>query len=209
MATDYKYDKREITHGASYGGFASIATKEDGTLDKEQPVRPFTGIISATFETSQESTPFHADNVEHVRVSGAKSTEGSIKCYQFPKAFVTKHLGKKTTENGGLIDTGSNEAFIFQYIETVTDEFGKDTRKLTIHYNVKATAPKGESTSDTDSVTPVEYEIPVTASPNNAILDEEGKAVTSFELLETEENKNLFDYALTHIILPDTLAPTV
>lgn len=209
MANDYKYDTREITHGSAYGGYASIVINEDGTLDETQPVKAFTGLTSVNFEVSQESTAFHADNVEHVRVSGAKSTEGSIKSYQFPKAFVLKHLGKKETKNGGLIDTGSNEAFIFQYIETVTDEFGKDRRKLNIYYNVKATAPKGESTSDTDSVSPTEFETPVTASPNNAILDENGKAITSLELLETEENKNIFDYALTHIILPDTLVPTV
>ncbi len=175
----YQYDTREVTHGNATGFFAKIAKNSNGELDLQTP-HPFTGMISTSFETSQESNAYYADNVEHVRLQGKKSTEGSITTYQIPKQFMIDHLGKKLTSAvpPALIDTGINANFIWGYAETVTDEFGGEVEEFHIWTNVKASAPKSGTATDESSVTPKNIEIPCTASPNNFILDSENKPVS-------------------------------
>ena len=116
MAMEYTYDTREGTHGVSYGAFAKIVKTEEGAIDTSIVPKSMTGLRTCSFETSQESNPFYADNVEHLRLMGAKTTEGTITVYQFPKQFVLDHLGKKEMPNTGLVDTGKGENFIFQFI---------------------------------------------------------------------------------------------
>lgn len=175
----YQYETREVTHGNATGFFAKIAKTVSGELDLQKPY-PFTGMRGTSFETTQESNAYYADNVEHVRLQGRKSTEGSITAYQIPKQFLIDHLGKKVTNSvpPALIDTGVNANFIWGYAETVTDEFGGEVEEFHIWTNVKASAPKGSTVTDEASATPKEIEIPCTASPNNFILDSEKKPVS-------------------------------
>ena len=184
----YQYDIREVTHGNARGFYAKIAKTETGELDIKTPY-PFTGLRGTAFETSQESNAYYADNVEHVRLQGKKSTEGSITTYQIPKQFMIDHLGKKLTNSTppALIDTGVNTNFIWGYAETVTDEFGAEVEEFHIWTNVKASAPKGNTATDETSATPKEIEIPCTASPNNFILDSEKKPVS--EIVWRDDNK--------------------
>lgn len=184
----YKYDTREVTHGNTTGFFAKISKTESGTLDLKKPY-PFTGLRKTSLETSQESNAYYADNVEHVRLQGKKSTEGSITTYQIPKQFMIDHLGKKLTTSTppALIDTGVNANFIWGYAETVTDEFGSEVEEFHIWTNVKASAPKGSTTTDESSATPKEIEIPCTASPNNFILDSDKKPVSEIVWRDTDK----------------------
>lgn len=184
----YKYDTREVTHGNAMGFFAKISKTESGELDLKKPY-PFTGLRKTSFETSQESNAYYADNVEHVRLQGKKSTEGSITTYQIPKQFMIDHLGKKLTTSTppALIDTGVNANFIWGYAETVTDEFGSEVEEFHIWTNVKASAPKGSTTTDESSATPKEIEIPCTASPNNFILDSDKKPVSEIVWRDTDK----------------------
>lgn len=201
-----KYDKREVTHGNAWGAWAKIEVDEAGDVTFATP-QVFTGLRATNFETTQESNPFYADNQEHVRLSGASTTEGSLTVYQFPKAFLTAHLGKKEATNGMLLDTGAFANFAWQHIETVTDEFGNEVEELHIWYNVKASAPTADSATDEDTAEAKEFEIPLTASPNNAVLDADGKTVANAVIRKTEANKALFDLAYTQIILPSTEVP--
>lgn len=175
----YQYDTREVTHGNASGFFAKISKGSSGELVLGSP-HAFTGLKATSFETSQESNAYYADNVEHVRLQGKKTTEGSITTLQIPRQFMVDHLGKKLTnaEPPALIDTGVNANFIWGYAETVTDEFGAEIEEFHIWTNVKAQAPKGSTATDEASATPKEIEIPCTASPNNFILDSDKKPVS-------------------------------
>lgn len=204
----YTYDTRQVTHGISKGAYAEIVTLSDGSIDTTIVPKSFTGLITVSFETSQDNTPFYADNVEHIRLSGAKSIEGTLTCFQFSKDFATNHLGVKESSNTMLLDTGSNKNFIFQFIETISDDKGNTKEQLTIYYNVGASAPTAEATTDQDSVSPKEFEIPVVASPNSLVLDESGNSVTYATIEKTEANQALFDLAYNQIILPSTAIPT-
>lgn len=204
---DYKYDTRQGTHGVSYGAFAQIKTTTEGVIDTSVTVTPMTGLRNVNIETTTEESPFYADNVKHLTLSGAPTTEGSITVYQFNEDFVLKHLGKKKMTNTGLVDTGVSENFIFQYIRTLVDEFGKTKRQLVIYYNLKASPPTGEDATDEDSAELKEYEIPVTGSPNNLVLDSDGNSVTTMVVTEDDTNTKLIDLAYKQLILPTTAIP--
>lgn len=205
----YQYDTREVTHGNKFGGFAEIKKTSDGKIDRSVAITPFTGLFSSSFETSTEQNKFYADNQVHMTVNGAPTTEGTITCYQFKEKFAIDHLGFKKHDNGGLTDTGVIKAFIWQYIETITDEFGNETDKLNIYYNVKAATPQDASSTDEESVEGKNFEIPCTASPNSLIVDKDGDPVTHFSITKTETNAELFEYAKEHILLPtDTDIPS-
>ena len=206
MVSSKSYEKREVTHGNSWGAFSKIEVSELGTVTFGKPAI-FTGLRSTSFETSQDSTPSYADNQEHVRLYGTENTEGTITVLQFPKQFVLDHLGRKETSNGMLINTGKYTSFAWQYIETVTDEFGNEFEELNIYYNVRANAPTNASQTDEESAEAKEFEIPVIATPNNGVVDEEGKPVTHARLRKTEANAALFDLAYEQVILPDTPIP--
>jgi len=176
----YSYDKREVSHGNQFGFFAKISSNEAGEIEFGTPYE-FTGLRATSFATTQESNPYYADNVEHVRLMGAKTTEGSITTYQIKKQFMIDHLGKKetTATPPALIDTGVQSNFLWCYSETITDQFGGELNEWHIWTNVQASAGvTSDTATDEESVEPKEIEIPLTASPNTGIQDSDGKAVT-------------------------------
>lgn len=178
----YSYEKREVLHGNAYGFFSKISQDAiTGDVIFAAPYE-FTGLRAVSFEVSQDSSPYYADNVEHIRLLGAKTIEGSITTYQIRKQFLVDHLGKKLTDSipPALLDTGTQSNFLFCYAETVTDQFGGEVKEWNIWTNVQASAGiTNESATDEDAVEPKEIEIPVTASANMAVTDSEGKAVSN------------------------------
>jgi len=176
----FQYDKREVSHGNQFGFFAKISSTPTGEIEFGTPYE-FTGLRATSFATTQDSNPYYADNVEHVRLMGARTTEGSITTYQIKKQFMIDHLGKKetTATPPALIDTGIQSNFVWVYSETITDQFGGELNEWHIWTNVQASAGiTSDTATDEDSVEPKEIEIPVTASPNVAVQDSDGKSVT-------------------------------
>lgn len=197
-----KYDTREATHGGSRAFYAPIIRDTDtGAVTFGTP-KTLTGWRASSLEASQDSNPYYADNREHIRLQGIKTVDGSMTLYQIPKDFLLNHLAKKEMANGSIVDTGTYKAFVLGYVETVDNEFGEQTEELHIWYNIKASSPTAETSTDEDSPEPKEIEVPLTASPNNGVLDTDGKAVTELVLRKTETNKVFFESAFDKVILP-------
>lgn len=202
-----KYDTREATHGGSRAFFAPIVRDEDtGAITFGAP-STLTGWRKSSLEPSQDSNPYYADNVEHIRLQGIKTIDGSMTMYQLSETFMLNHLAKKKMPNGAIVDTGTYKSFALGYVETVDDEFGNQTEELHVWYNVKASSPTAETSTDEDSPEPKEFEVPLTASPNNGVLDDEGKAVTELVLRKTTTNAVFFESAFDKVILPTTQLP--
>ncbi|MDR0317289.1 MAG: phage tail protein [Lactococcus lactis] len=198
----FEYDVRQITHGNCMAFDVPITTDDTtGKLTFGTPSE-ITGLIDNNFSTSQNQTPFYADNVTHITLNGSESTTGTIDLYQVSVPFMSNYLGKKVIVSGDagtkpnvvLLNTGTYGAFFYGYQETVTTETGAEYPSWTFYTNVKASAPTGTSTTDTDSITPKTFSIPVTCSTNSAIVDpDNGKAVS-------EINCDDIDGSLTTII---------
>jgi len=173
------YDVREVTHGDAWAAFAPLTNGVPGAAVT------LTGLRAVSIAPEENESTFYADNVPHITLAGSTIHTGTITLYQIPQSFLTGHLGKKVSENGGLTDTGIRAPFALQYVETVTSETGEEYRVLHAYYSCTAGAPTSESTTDEDAVTPKEFSIPITAKASSAILDEDGKGVTHYELRET------------------------
>jgi len=183
----YAYQTREVTHGNAYGVFSQITSDAStGAITYGMPYE-FTGLIASAFDVSQSTEQTYADNVPHVLLSGAKVVTGTLTCYQLRQEFLVNHLGKILTSNGSLLDTGAISNFVWIYAETVTNQFGASVNEWHIYTNVQASAPSAPSTTDTDSVTAIEVEIPVNASPNPSVTDTSGNAVTHIIWRDNEQ----------------------
>lgn len=203
-----KYDTREAIHGGSRAFYAPINRDPDtGAITFGTP-KALTGWRASSLEPSQDSNPYYADNVEHIRLQGIKTIDGSMTLYQIAKDFMLNHLAKKEMPNGAIVDTGTYKAFVLGYVETVDNEFGEQTEELHIWYNIKASSPTAATSTDEDSPEPKEIEIPLTASPNNGVLDTDGKAVTELVLRKTSQNKAFFESAFDKVILPTDQLPS-
>ena len=196
-----KYDTREVTHGIERGFYAEIIQSEQGDYSFDKP-KAFTGARAANIETSQENTPYYADNKVHIVLAGAKTTTGSVILYQIPKNFLVNHLGKDIDKNGALLDTGKYKNFVFGYITLVDNENGEQTEELHIYYNTKASAYAKAAAADEDAVSPLEIEIPLTMSPSQFVKNKEGKAVAELILRKTKENAAIFADTFDTVYLP-------
>lgn len=176
----YTYEPREVSHGDAFSFFSAITQDIDTGDVVFGPVYEFTGLRATSFETTQDTTTFYADNVEHIKLSGISSTEGSITTYQIRRDFLIDHLGKLLTNSTppALLDTGTRKNFVFGYAETITTQLGSEFDEWHIWTNLQASPPSQETATDEDAIEPKEIEIPVSASPNSAIVDVNGKAVT-------------------------------
>jgi hypothetical protein len=210
MAKTYK--TRTLTHGAEWAAWAPITKDSTGALITTVAPQVLTGFRGQTIDETADSTDYYADDQIHVTLSATKTWSGDLTFYQLEQDFITGPLGYKLTAGGtatnGLIETGKPENFIFQYCELVTDEFGVETEKLTIFYNVKGSALTAESATDEDSPSEQELSLAVTASPNSLVLDADGVTVPKMVVTRTEANSQWFDLAYTQILTPLTPAPT-
>ena len=200
-----QYETREVTHGNEWSAFAGFTVK-DGVITFDDPT-VLTGLQETSFDESQDSSPIYADNQVHITVQGNIKTEGSLKYLQLTKKWLTDHLGKKVLANGGLKDNPTKKNFAYMFQEIVTDEFGGTKRSLTIYYNLQAGAIKSATKGDEDKVEAKVFEIPVTANPNNYVLDADGIPTTYMQIIESEETKTLFNTAYEQVVLPTTTVP--
>lgn len=195
----YKYDTRHVQHGNDYGIFIPIDSDCSSGELTYGCAYEYTGLISTSFETTQDSTAYYADNVEHINLRGIATTSGSLTVYQIRKEFMTGPLGKTFIEaSNAYLDTGTPTNFVWIYKETVTNSCGEEYPLWHIYTNCQANAPTGSSTTDGTSATPKEITIPITCSPNSSVLDPNGNAVTVIDVVDKDLSfkakiDNLFD----------------
>lgn len=199
----FNYKELEVKHGITQVGFAYLTQDLSGF---EAP-QVFEGVTNFEPSVDQEQNKYYADNVNSVTLNGVKQTTGTTTVYSFPESFALGALGFKKMANGGLVDTGRNKPFAFFYIQTIESDV-EVKEEMHIFYNVKAGALAQTATTDTESVEPVEIEIPFTMSASRLALDSEGQPVTEMILVKDDLNASLFDQFSTKVILPtDTPTP--
>lgn len=190
----------KIIHGNKNFGYAPI-TETGGVYSFGTPVM-LKGLVSVTVEVEQEDSNIYADDTTYCVVKGAKVRTAEVNLRYIPPAYA-QFLGYKLNDNGSLTDTGAypNHCIFFETEEEDCDT-GEST--VTIHYlyNVKASMPTIETTTDEESVEASEITINYTAMDSQIAVDDDGDAVQYMELTRTDANKTTYDAFDTAVILP-------
>ena len=190
----------KIIHGNKNFGYAPI-TETGGVYSFGTPVM-VTGLVSATIEVEQESSSVYADDKEYCRVKGAKVRTATVTFRNIPASYAP-FLGFVENDSGMLTDTGvfANHCIFFETEEEDCDT-GLSTTTLHYLYNVQASEPTMESTTDEDEVEAAEIEVEYNASDSPFVVDDNGKAVQYGYITRTEENKTAYDAFTSAVIKP-------
>lgn len=193
-----------IIHGNKSFGYAPIVDDGNGNLSFGTPVL-IDGLVSATIEVEQEDTNVYADDKTYCIIKGAKVRTASVNVRYIPSAYA-EYLGYKINANGSLTDTGAfaNHCIFFE-TEEEDCETGEATRTLHYLYNVKASTPTIETTTDEDTIEASSIEISYTANDSQFVNDDGGSAVQYMELTRTLANKNVYDTFVSDVLLPTTI----
>lgn len=190
----------KIIHGNKNFGFAPI-TEAGGTYSFGTPVM-IPGLVSAEVEVEQESSSVYADDKEFCRVKGAKVRTATVTFRNIPAAYAP-YLGFVQNDSGMFTDTGvfANHCIFFETEEEDCDT-GLSTTTLHYLYNVQASEPTQESSTDEDEVEAAEIEVEYNAADSQFVVDDDGKYVQYGYITRTAENSAVYDTFTTSVIKP-------
>lgn len=190
----------QIIHGNKNAGYASIT--ESGGTYSFGAVNLLPGLVNASIEVDQESTNIYADDTVYCVIKGAKVRSATLTFRYIPSAYA-EYLGFSAQDNGMLTDTGSfaNHCIFFETEEFNCDT-GESTQTLHYLYNVQASEPTKESSTDEDEVEAAEIEVEYSAMDSQFVVDGDGNAVQYGYITRTETNKTLYDQFKTKVLLP-------
>lgn len=188
----------KIIHGNKNFGFAPI-TETGGNYSFGTPVM-IPGLVSAEVEVEQESSSIYADDKEFCRVKGAKVRTATVTFRNIPAAYAP-YLGFVLNDSGMFTDTGTfaNHCIFFETEEEDCDT-GLSTTTIHYLYNVQASEPTQESSTDEDEVEAAEIEVEYNAADSQFVVDDNGTAVQYGYLTRTEENKTVYDTFTSAVI---------
>lgn len=189
----------KIIHGNKNFGFAPITA---GTPDSFGTPVMIPGLVEASIEVEQESTSIYADDTVFCHVKGAKARTATVTFRNIPAAYAP-YLGFVQNDNGTFTDTGTfaNHCIFFETEEEDCDT-GVSTTTLHYLYNVQASEPTFESTTDEDEVEAAEIEVEYSASDSTFVVDDNGVKCQYGYITRTEANKTLYDTFRSAVILP-------
>lgn len=190
----------KIIHGNRNFGYAPI-TNTSGTYAFGTPVM-VSGLVSANIEVEQNETTVYADDKEFCRVKGAKARNVTVTFRNIPASYAP-FLGFVQNANGMFTDTGvfANHCIFFETEEEDCDT-GLSTSTLHYLYNVQASEPTHESTTDEDEIEAAEIEVEYSASDSQFVVDDSGVAVQYGYITRTEANKSVYDTFKSTVLLP-------
>lgn len=193
----------KIIHGTKSFGYAPIIENQ-GNYSFGTPVM-LKGLVGATIEVEQEDTNVYADDVKYCVVKGQKVRTANVQLRYIPSTYA-QYLGYKLNANGSLTDTGKfpNHCIFFE-TEEEDCETGTSTTTLHYLYNVKASTPTIESTTDEDTIEASAIEIDYNANDSQFVVDDDGALVQYCEITRTNANANVYDTFINSVLLPTTI----
>ena len=194
----------KIIHGNQNFGYAPINVSEQGVYSFGTPVM-LKGMVSSTIEVEQSTTNIPADNSTYCMVKGAKVRTAEVGLRYIDKAYA-QYLGYKLNKNGMLTDTGyfPNHCIFFETLEDDCDT-GVSTRTLHYLYNVVASTPSVETSTDEEEVEASELTVEFNSTESTFVVDDDNKYVQYGYVTRTEENATTYDTFTQTVLLPTTV----
>lgn len=190
----------KIIHGNKNFGFAPIV-ESDGVYSFGTPVM-IEGLVSAEIEVDQSDTNVYADDKTFCVVKGAKIRNATVNFRNIPESYLP-YLGFVSNVNGMYSDTGSFATHCI-FFETSEEDCDAGTSTTTLHYlyNVQASEPTRETSTDEEEVEASEIEVEYSARESNFVVDDNNNKVQYGFITRTDANSALYDTFKTVVILP-------
>lgn len=191
-----------IIHGNKSFGYAPILTS-DGVNSFGTPVM-LEGMVSANVEVEQSNNNVYADDKTYCVIKGAKVRTAEVGLRYIDEAYA-QYLGYYLNENGMLTDTGDfpNHVIFFE-TEEEDCESGLSTTTLHYLYNVKASTPTVETTTDEEDVEASTLTVSYSAQDSSFVTDDKNEYVQYGYIIRTEENAEVYDTFKQTVLLPTT-----
>lgn len=192
----------KIIHGNENFGYAPIVVSDNNVSFGTPVMLP--GMVSSTIEVEQDTNNIYADDTTYCKVKGAKVRTAEIGLRYIDKEYA-QYLGYKLNNNGMLTDTGSfpNHCVFFETIEEDC-ESGISTRTLHYLYNVMASTPSVETSTDEEEVDAVELTVSYSASESSFVVDDSNNYVQYGYITRTDDNATTYDTFKQAVLLPTT-----
>lgn len=192
-----------IIHGNKNFGYAPINVDEQGNYSFGTPVM-LPGMVNSTVEVEQSNNNVYADDHTYCVVKGAKVRTAEIGLRYIDKEYA-QYLGYHLNENGMLTDTGLFPNHVIFFEEEEEDcETGISTSTLHYLYNVQASTPSKETSTDEEEVEPVTLTVSYSCSDSSFVIDDKGDYVQYGYITRTDENATTYDTFKQAVLLPTT-----
>lgn len=189
-----------IIHGNENFGYAPIVTTDD-SVSFGTPVM-LKGMVSSNIEVEQDTSSIYADDSTYCMVKGAKVRTAEVGLRYIDKEYA-QFLGYKLNASGMLTDTGyfPNHCIFFETLEEDCDT-GITTRTLHYLYNVVASTPSVETSTDEEEIEAVELSVEYNASESTFVVDDDGAYVQYAYVTRTDDNAEVYDTFTQTVLLP-------
>lgn len=189
-----------IIHGNENFGYAPIVTTDD-SVSFGTPVM-LKGMVSSNIEVEQDTSSIYADDSTYCMVKGAKVRTAEVGLRYIDKEYA-QFLGYKLNASGMLTDTGyfPNHCIFFETLEEDCDT-GITTRTLHYLYNVVASTPSVETSTDEEEIEAVELSVEYNASESTFAVDDDGDYVQYAYITRTDDNAEVYDTFTQTVLLP-------
>lgn len=189
-----------IIHGNENFGYAPIVTTDD-SVSFGTPVM-LKGMVSSNIEVEQDTSSIYADDSTYCMVKGAKVRTAEVGLRYIDKEYA-QFLGYKLNASGMLTDTGyfPNHCIFFETLEEDCDT-GITTRTLHYLYNVVASTPSVETSTDEEEIEAVELSVEYNASESTFVVDDDGAYVQYAYITRTDDNAEVYDTFTQTVLLP-------
>lgn len=141
------------------------------------------GAVSLSLDSEGDNSDFYADNIKFFSSFANNGYSGSLEIAKILSDFLTKVMGQKKDENGGITENIND---IDKYFALMFEVDGDETPTRYVFYKCKASRPSTEAETTGETKEPKTDSIDLTAT-----ADDSGDV--KYYLEQSEENKEFYE----------------
>lgn len=152
------------------------------------------GLVGVEMESESENEIFYADDIAYATLGGNSVRKVTLNLCNIENNLRTYGCGYKSDSNGLMVNTGTKNYLAVQFIQRCKDvDTGEEFRRLHILYKCQVSGQPKESTeTNEDKLTPVEWEVELSAMGNPAVTNKAGTPIDYVVVDESPETADIF-----------------
>lgn len=202
---------KPVEHGISKLSFFTWDIDKDGKILYSK-TSLLNGVVSIELTPETTSKDIIIDGVVVETVYKIIKYTGTLTLLQVDNGnnlkFKNHALGYHKNDNGVIVKDNSRGHFGIQIVTTNTDDNGYDQNKVMTLYNLVAGDYSISHKTDDNNVTVVNYNIPITATPNIYVKDKISDSIIISTIDVTDNNVSINDNINNgDVIHPNIIVP--